>query len=90
MALEFYLNVLSALFMFVGAIAPIFFTVRVNNPTLRTLSALLSAFLVLHGLYHLASLVNTELFEAISDGILEPLSWTVLVAFAVYYTKRVG
>ncbi len=90
MALEFYLNLLSALFMFVGAIAPMYFTVRVNNPTLRTLSALLSAFLALHGLYHLASLLDTELFEAIGDGILEPLSWAVLAAFAVYYTKRVG
>ena len=90
MGFQFSLNALSAVFMFVGAIAPAYFALKVNNRSLRALSVLLSVFLVLHGAYHLASLFAGEFFGVISDQILEPLSWLTLVFFAIYYGRRVG
>ena len=90
MGFEFSLNALSAVFMFVAAIAPAYFALKVNNRSLRALSVLLSIFLVLHGAYHLASVFEVEFFEVIGDQILEPLSWLTLVFFAIYYSRRVG
>lgn len=59
---------------------------RIQNPKLRTLSLLLAAFLVLHGLFHATAVLsftyNSDILEAISIGVVQPLSYLVLLVFA--------
>lgn len=83
------LNVLNAVFMFVAAIAPMYFAFKVDNRRLRVLSFLFAGFIVLHGLYHLAGVPAEDFANFIGDVILEPISYIVLLIFAFFYAKWV-
>ena len=90
MSLENSLNAFNALFMFAAAVGPVYFAFKVDNPRLRVLSSLFAGFLILHGLYHLAGVPEEAFANFVSDAILEPLSYIVLLIFAFYYSRWGG
>jgi hypothetical protein len=59
---------------------------RITNPKLRTLSMLLALFLIIHGAYHaiavLGGYYGSDLLGFLSEGVIEPLSYLVMLAFA--------
>jgi len=90
----FLLNTFDAAII-LGVSAPVFVMAsKISKAPLRNLSLLLSSFLAVHGLYHLAEALATlqdySIFGSLSDVIIEPAGWLLLFAFMVYYARRGG
>ncbi len=81
------LNILAWAALFGVGIVPLIISFRVKVRSLRILSLLLGLFAITHGLYHLSEAYGIDL---LSDGILEPISVTFLLAFGFYYSKKAG
>ena len=83
-------HLIDALSYFIAAVVPVYFLMKsrnsVNNP-LRRVMAILLAFVVAQGVYHVTGVLGLNL---ISKVILEPLSAAVLASAALVYflTKR--
>ena len=90
MALENSLNIINAALMFAAGVAPLYFALRVDNHKLRVLSILFATFLFLHGLYQLTGIPEGDYAGFVSDIILEPISYIVLLIFAFFYSRWVG
>jgi hypothetical protein len=78
-----------------GTCAPVLVMAsKISKEPLRNLSLLLSSFLVVHGLYHLAealaSFQDYAILGTLSDVIIEPAGWLLLFAFMVYFSRRGG
>ena len=73
---------------FIAAAVPTYLTLIINkynnsgkNP-LRNLTIVLAVFIIMQGLYHFAGALG---FKVLAKGILEPMSFGILVFFGVIY-----
>jgi hypothetical protein len=91
---SFLLNTFDAAIVLGVSFPAIFMSSKISRAPLRNLSLLLSSFLLVHGLYHLAEALAT--FDALtslgylSDAVIEPAGWALLFVFIVYYSRRGG
>jgi hypothetical protein len=81
------LNILAWVALFIVGIVPLIISFKANVRSLRLLSLLLGLFAITHGLYHLSVAYGIDF---LSDGILEPISVSFLLAFGFYYSKKAG
>ena len=66
-----------------AAIIPLYISIRIkggNKYGIRTLTIVLTLFIVIHGLYHLAELLG---YHMLGEGFLEPLSVVILIVFGI-------
>ena len=83
-------HLIDAFSYFIAAVVPIYFLIKarnsINNP-LKRVMAILLAFVVAQGVYHVAGVLGLNLMSKV---ILEPLSAAVLASAALVYflTKR--
>ena len=80
--------------MIIGVSLPtLYISTRIKIKSARVLFILLSAFLVVHGIYHLTYFVgdyaNSDAI-ALGDDLIEPLSYVLLFSFALYFARRGG
>ena len=64
-------------------IIPLYISIRINGGNkfgIRTLTIILTLFVVVHGLYHLAELLG---YHMLGDGFLKPLSVVILIVFGI-------
>lgn len=97
MSLDFWLNLFDAAIVLGVAVPALVMARRVRNPRLGSLGVLLAGFFIVHGAYHglavLSSAYETPANGAcacgtgalgfLSEGVAEPISYLVLLAFAV-------
>jgi hypothetical protein len=92
--LETALNLLNAIIIISVSIPTLYIGTKVKVAPLRTIAVLLPTFLVVHGLYHLSAFLGGYLgygqFSWAGDIVLEPLSYALLLAFAVYFYRSGG
>ena len=67
----------SAVIMFAAAIVPIYLSLKLKS-NLRILTVLLSLFIFIHGLYHLAYFAGEEI---LGEGLFRTISIVVLIIF---------
>lgn len=99
--LDAILNLFNACIV-IGAASSIFyiaFRIRRSEPhrkirigSIKVLTLLLGAFLLVHGFYHLFefydSSYNSSFAGLLSDSILEPASWAFLAIFSLYFARH--
>ncbi len=88
MPIEATLNLANAIFLIASSTIPIYLAFKAKPSPIKTLSLLLSSFIVTHGIYHLIAYIETETLELIGELAIEPLSWLFLLTFSIYYAKR--
>ena len=71
------IHLASGVIMFAAAIVPIYLSLRLKS-NLRILTVLLSVFIFIHGLYHLAYFAGEEV---LGEGLLRTISVVVLIIF---------
>jgi hypothetical protein len=81
MAIESWLDLISAIMIFFAAIIPAYLSLKLRGD-IRKLTIALTAFVVVHGIYHL---VRMQGLESMADNVFEPASVIVLIAFGVTY-----
>jgi len=85
------LNAFDAVVILAIAIPTAYVATKITLPKLRLLSITLASFLVIHGIYHLSAAVSETYGGAVlgllSDGIVEPLSFVVLLFFTVMFYR---
>ena len=81
LAIESWLDLVSAVMMFFAAIIPAYLSLKLRGD-ISKVTIMLTAFIVVHGIYHL---VRMRGIESIADGVFEPASIIVLIAFGVTY-----
>lgn len=81
MAIESWLDLLSAALIFFAAIIPAYLSLKLRSDT-RKVAVALMAFIVAHGIYHI---VRMQGLESMADGVFEPASIAVLIAFGITY-----
>ena len=75
-------HIFNAIAVFVAAIVPIYFGIKLKNNNLKKLSLVLGIFIIIHGIYHVVgSLGNAVL----AKGILDPISAATLLGFGILY-----
>ena len=77
------IHYISAMFIFVASIIPIYLSFKLKNE-LRILTILLGIFAIFHGIYHLIYAIGLETF---SEEVLQPISIGILLLFGVAYMK---
>jgi len=85
-----YYHLIDTIFYFIAAVIPLYFVFISRRGTgnnnknyyLRTLSIVIASFVLMQGLYHVAGILG---FKLLAKGILEPLSFALLVLFAIRY-----
>jgi hypothetical protein len=88
-----YLNLFDAVIIIGISLPTLYISTKIKVGPVRILFGLLSAFLVVHGLYHLTYFLgdytgsNAVVF---GNEILQPLSYMFLFGFAVYFAQRGG
>ena len=87
--LQYYYNLIQAVFYFIAAIVPVYFILKSKNTNndngkrhLRNMTILLVSFILIQGVYHIAGTIGFRLF---AKGLLEPLSIMVLLSFGILY-----
>ncbi|MFZ0252260.1 MAG: hypothetical protein WAL28_00495 [Nitrososphaeraceae archaeon] len=80
------IHLASGVIMFAAAIVPIYLSLRLKS-NLRILTVLLSLFILIHGLYHLAYFAGEEV---LGEGLFRTISIVVLIIFggAFIYMDR--
>jgi len=78
---------IQAIVYFIAAVVPIYLTVvmkkyRNRNNNFRNLLIVLAVFVIMQGIYHSVGALG---FSLLAKGILEPLSFGILILFAVFY-----
>jgi hypothetical protein len=81
LAIESWLDAISAAMIFFAAIIPGYLSLKLRGD-ISKVTIMLTAFIVVHGIYHL---VRMQGIESIADGVFEPASIIVLIAFGVTY-----
>ena len=71
------LHLASAVIMFAAAIVPLYLSFRLKS-NLRILTVLLSLFIFIHGIYHLAYFAGEEV---LGEGLFRTISIVVLIIF---------
>ena len=88
-----YLNLFDAIIIVGIACPTLYISTKIRIKSARVLFALLSGFLIVHGLYHLmyflGDYANSDAI-ALGDDVVEPLSYALLFSFAIYFAKRGG
>lgn len=77
----FLANFLTGVTLLVSSIGPLGMAFRVRVPRIRNLSYLLSAFLVVHAMHHLAWAFG---YSWLSEEVLDPASVLAVIAFGIY------
>jgi hypothetical protein len=88
-----YLNLFSGIIIVAAALPTLYMSAKITIKPLRVIFVLLSAFLLLHGVYHLTYFLGdfTAIdLIAVGDEIIEPLSYILLFGFAIYFARRGG
>jgi ABC-type transport system involved in cytochrome c biogenesis permease subunit len=75
------LDLISAIMIFFAAIVPAYLSLKLKG-NIGKVTIALTAFIVLHGIYHL---VRMQGLESTADNVFEPASIIVLIAFGVTY-----
>jgi hypothetical protein len=78
---------IQAIVYFIAAVVPIYLTVVIKkslnrNNNFKNLLIVLAVFVIMQGIYHSVSALG---FSLLAKGILEPLSFGILILFAVFY-----
>ena len=81
MSLETELDAVSAALIFFAAIIPAYLSLKLKSG-IRKVTIALTIFLISHGIYHL---VRMQGMESMADGIFEPISVIILIAFGATY-----
>src|SRR5215210_2580623 len=81
LAIESWLDLVSAGMMFFAAIIPAYLSLKLKGDISKVTIAL-TAFIVVHGIYHI---VRMQGIESIADNVFEPASIIVLIAFGITY-----
>jgi hypothetical protein len=85
------LNAFDAVTILVIAVPTVYVASKITLPKLRLLSTVLASFLLIHGFYHLSAAISETYGGAVlgflSDGIVEPLSFAVLLFFTVMFYR---
>ncbi len=90
MTLEGILNLGNAIFLIASSTIPLYMAWKVKPSPMKTLSILLTSFILVHGIYHLVAFLEVETLELLGEAVIEPLSWLLLFAFSIYYARRGG
>ena len=80
------LDFVSAVLIIFASIVPAYYSVKLRGST-RILTIALAAFIGMHGLYHI---VRMQGLQPLADGVFEPMSITVLIAFGITYVVVVS
>ena len=81
LAIESWLDLVSAVMIFSAAIIPAYLSLKLKGD-ISKLTFALTAFIVVHGIYHVVRMQGTE---SLADSTFEPVSIVVLIAFGVTY-----
>ena len=76
------LHLISTIAIFSAAIIPIYISINIkagNKLKIRTITVTLTAFIIVHGVYHIFELFG---YTLVAEGFFEPLSAIVLIVFA--------
>jgi hypothetical protein len=88
------LNLFNAIILIGVSLPTLYIGAKVRIYPLKIISILLPSFLLLHGIFHLLLYMKvsqgSEFFGSIGNIVLEPLSYSFLLAFALYFAKRGG
>jgi DMSO/TMAO reductase YedYZ heme-binding membrane subunit len=90
---EIGINFVSMIVIFTAAGIPVYIAIKLNNnnnnPNLKKLAIMLAVFILAHGVYHITRFLG---FTLLAEGVFEPLSITILIAFGVllYYNNTPG
>jgi DMSO/TMAO reductase YedYZ heme-binding membrane subunit len=95
---EIDINFVSMIVIFTAAVIPVYIAIKLNNnrhsgnnnnPNLKKLAIMLAVFILVHGVYHITRFLG---FNLLAEGVFEPLSITILIAFGVllYYNNTPG
>ena len=81
------IQTIQAIVYFVAAVVPIYLTVvmkkyRNRNNNFRNLLIVLAVFVIMQGIYHTVGALG---FSLLAKGILEPLSFGILIFFGSIY-----
>ena len=71
----------SAVIMFAAAIVPIYLSLKLKS-NLRILTVLLTVFIFVHGIYHLAYYAGEEV---LGEGLFRTISIVVLIIFGIAF-----
>ena len=77
-------DLVSGILIFVAAIVPIYFSIRLKNNFLRLPMAVLSVFALIHGTYHVLEVLH---YEVAAETVVEPISYAILIAFGLAYLR---
>src|SRR5262245_16845509 len=81
MSLESQLDLVGAVLIFLGGIIPAYLSFKLRGGIAK-ITVALTAFIIVHGVYHI---LRMQAMESIADGIFEPASVLVLIAFGATY-----
>jgi hypothetical protein len=77
-------DLVSGILIFIAAIVPIYFSIRLKNNFLRLPMVVLSVFAMIHGTYHILEVLH---YEMAAETVVEPLSYAVLIVFGLIYLR---
>jgi hypothetical protein len=80
-AIESELDLVSAALIFFAALIPAYLSLKLRGD-IGKITIALTAFIVLHGIYHV---VRMQGLKSIADGLFEPASVIMLIAFGATY-----
>jgi hypothetical protein len=80
-AIESWLDLMSAIMIFFAAIIPAYLSLKLRGD-IRKVTIALTGFVVSQGIYHV---VRMQGIESLADGVFEPASVVVLIAFGITY-----
>ena len=81
MTVETVLDLVGAAAIFLAAVIPAYLSIRIRG-NMGKVTLALTAFIVVHGIYHIARLQG---LESMADSLFEPLSVALLVVFGCVY-----
>lgn len=90
MTAEIVLNLITAVIIIGAAVPTFYMALRLQFNPLRVLSILLGSFLLFHGFYHLIAAFEAGYpsLEFVSEVVIEPINWALLLAFTLYFLRR--
>ena len=77
------INIVNTIAVFFAAIIPLYLSMHLKG-NMRILTLFLSAFAIVHAIYHATEVLG---YEELADNVVEPLSITVLIGFGLLYLK---
>ena len=83
MTIENELNVIGAVLILSAALIPAYLSIKLKG-AFRIMTCALTTFIILHGIYHVASMQDLEF---LSESIVEPASVMALIAFGAIYLQ---